>query len=108
MRQVVVISADDEHVLQSEHSCGRICGRNTIPRVSRTALTARSGLNARMCRIDLICKLAGPLFIALIDGASTTVAIWITLGVNIASLPIEYFAIAHVSVRLRVSSQTPC
>lgn len=53
-------------------------------------------LNARMRRIDLLCKLAGPLFIALIDGASTAIAIWVTLGLNSVSLPIEYFAIAQV------------
>ena len=57
----------------------------------------RPELNARMRRIDLICKLAGPLFIALINGASTTAALWITLGLNTVSLPIEYFAIAQVS-----------
>lgn len=58
-------------------------------------------LNARMRRIDLLCKLAGPLFIALIDGASTTIAIWVTLGLNAVSLPFEYFAIAQVSQYVR-------
>ena len=53
-------------------------------------------LNARMRRIDLFCKLAGPLFIALIDGASTKIAILMTLGINVLSVPIEYFAIAQV------------
>lgn len=53
-------------------------------------------LNARMRRIDLFCKLAGPLFIALIDGASTKIAIFVTFGINALSVPIEYFAIAQV------------
>lgn len=49
-----------------------------------------------MRRIDLFCKLAGPLFIALINGASTTIAIFLTLGTNVLSVPVEYFAIAQV------------
>ncbi|KAL9096792.1 MAG: hypothetical protein Q9163_006418 [Psora crenata] len=53
-------------------------------------------LNARMRRIDLFCKLVGPLFIALIDGASTKIAIFVTFGINLLSIPIEYFAIAQV------------
>ena len=53
-------------------------------------------LNARMRRIDLFCKLAGPLFIALIDGASIKIAIFVTFGINALSVPIEYFAIAQV------------
>ena len=60
------------------------------------ALMTAQALNARMRRIDLICKLAGPLFIALIDGASTKIAIFLTLGINVLSIPIEYFAIAQV------------
>ena len=59
-------------------------------------------LNARMRRIDLICKLAGPLFIALIDGVSTVVAIWLTLVLNALSLPIEVGCIATVCVRLNL------
>lgn len=53
-------------------------------------------INAQMRRIDLICKLMGPLFIALIDGISTEVAILVNLGMNIASVVVEYFAIAKV------------
>lgn len=55
-----------------------------------------TALNARMRRIDLLCKLLSPLCIALIDGASTKVAIFVTIGINSLSLPIEYFAIAQV------------
>ncbi|KIW67523.1 hypothetical protein PV04_06767 [Phialophora macrospora] len=53
-------------------------------------------LNARMRRIDLVCKLAGPLVIALIDGASRNAAIFLILATNAAAAPIEYFAIAQV------------
>lgn len=50
-----------------------------------------------MRRIDLTCKLIGPLFISLIDGMSTEVAILVNLGMNMASVAVEYFAIAQVS-----------
>ncbi|KAI1457298.1 Ferroporti-1 [Annulohypoxylon moriforme] len=57
---------------------------------------ALSSLNAQMRRIDLLCKLLGPLFIALIDGLSTKVAIIVNFAMNIASVTIEYYAIARV------------
>lgn len=53
-------------------------------------------INAQMRRIDLICKLLGPLFIALINGASTEIAIIVNFVMNLASVVIEYFAIARV------------
>ncbi|OBT72440.1 hypothetical protein VF21_08246 [Pseudogymnoascus sp. 05NY08] len=53
-------------------------------------------INAQMRRIDLTCKLMGPLFIALIHGMSTEAAILVNLGMNVASVAIEYFAIAQV------------
>lgn len=49
-----------------------------------------------MRRIDLLCKLFGPLFIAFIDGYSSKVAIIVNFGMNAASVIIEYFAIARV------------
>jgi iron-regulated transporter 1 len=49
-----------------------------------------------MRRIDLICKLAGPFVIALIDGISTEIAIVVNLGMNVASVVVEYYAIARV------------
>ncbi|KAI2469699.1 Ferroporti-1 [Annulohypoxylon bovei var. microspora] len=55
-----------------------------------------SSLNAQMRRIDLLCKLLGPLFIALIDGFSTKLAIIVNFAMNIASVTIEYYAIARV------------
>ena len=49
-----------------------------------------------MRRIDLFCKLIGPLLIALINGASTEIAIIVNFAMNAASVIIEYFAIAQV------------
>jgi solute carrier family 40 (iron-regulated transporter), member 1 len=53
-------------------------------------------MNAQMRRIDLLCKLFGPLFIALIDAFSTKVAIIINFAMNAASVVVEYFAIAWI------------
>ena len=53
-------------------------------------------MNAQMRRIDLFCKLLGPLFIALIAGFSTEVAIIVNLVMNVMSIILEYFAIARV------------
>lgn len=49
-----------------------------------------------MRRIDLFCKLIGPLVISLIDGLATEIAILVILGLNVVSVGIEYFAIAQV------------
>lgn len=49
-----------------------------------------------MRRIDLFCKLVGPLAIAFVDSASPRLAIVITGGVSTASTLVEYFAIARV------------
>lgn len=57
-------------------------------------------LNAQMRRIDLLCKLIGPLVIALLDGISTQHAILINFGMNAASVVVEYFAIAQVYNRV--------
>ncbi|KAI0274014.1 iron-regulated transporter [Russula aff. rugulosa BPL654] len=53
-------------------------------------------INAQMRRIDLMCKLIAPLFIALIDGFSTELAIIVNFAMNVASVVVEYFAIARV------------
>ncbi|EAQ89496.1 hypothetical protein CHGG_06115 [Chaetomium globosum CBS 148.51] len=53
-------------------------------------------MNAQMRRIDLLCNLFGPLFIALLDGVSTKVAITANLVMNVTSVVLEYFAIARV------------
>ena len=54
-------------------------------------------MNARMRRIDLFCKLVGPLVISVIDGASTIIAIWVTLGMSAVSIFAEYICIAKVA-----------
>jgi solute carrier family 40 (iron-regulated transporter), member 1 len=53
-------------------------------------------MNARMRRIDLLCKLLGPLTISLIAIASTAIAIWATLAMNVVSVTVEFFAIQNV------------
>ncbi|KAK3065450.1 hypothetical protein LTS18_006161 [Coniosporium uncinatum] len=53
-------------------------------------------LNAQMRRIDLLCKLLGPMLIALLVGISTKIAILTNLAMNVGSVVIEYFAIARV------------
>ncbi|KAK4073471.1 uncharacterized protein Triagg1_5297 [Trichoderma aggressivum f. europaeum] len=53
-------------------------------------------MNAQMRRIDLLCKLFGPLFIAMIDAQSSQVAMVANFAMNAATLPIEYFTIARV------------
>ncbi|RMJ16587.1 hypothetical protein CDV36_003764 [Fusarium kuroshium] len=53
-------------------------------------------INAQMRRIDLLCKLLGPLFIALIDGYSSEVAIVVNFAMNAASVVVEYFVITRV------------
>ncbi|ODN91404.1 hypothetical protein L198_05918 [Cryptococcus wingfieldii CBS 7118] len=58
-----------------------------------------AALNSQMRHIDLVCKLLGPLSIALLDGDSTKVAIGINLLMNITSVLVEYFAIAQVYSR---------
>ena len=49
-----------------------------------------------MRRIDLFCKLLGPLAIALIAAASVPVAVYTTLGMSLASVIVEYACIEMV------------
>ena len=53
-------------------------------------------LNSQMRRIDLACKLFGPLAIALLDGLSTKGAIYGTLGLSASCVSLEYYSIAKV------------
>ncbi|KAJ0163302.1 Solute carrier family 40 member 2 [Colletotrichum tanaceti] len=56
-----------------------------------------ANLNAQMRRIDLLCKLLAPLFIALVDGFfSTEIAIVVNFAMNTASVAVEYYAIARI------------
>ncbi|RMZ07614.1 hypothetical protein D0860_05034 [Hortaea werneckii] len=53
-------------------------------------------LNAQMRRIDLFCKLVGPLVISFVDATSTKLAIVVTGSMTCASVLVEYFTIARV------------
>lgn len=53
-----------------------------------------------MRRIDLFCKLIGPLVIAIIDSASPRIAVLITGSMTAASVLIEYTSIARVFHRV--------
>jgi iron-regulated transporter 1 len=53
-------------------------------------------LNSQMRRIDLFCKLVGPLSIALVAGFSTNMAIIVTFSMTASSVFVEYYAIARV------------
>ncbi|KAJ4418753.1 hypothetical protein N0V85_001308 [Neurospora sp. IMI 360204] len=61
---------------------------------------ARRKMNARMRRIDLFCKLLGPLTVALIAAASVKAAVYATLGMNLASVMVEYLCIETVFRRV--------
>ena len=63
-------------------------------------------LNARMRQIDLFCKLVGPLLISFVDAASPKLAILVTGGMTLLSLPIEYWAIARVYAAVPALSTT--
>ncbi|KMU79104.1 hypothetical protein CISG_07270 [Coccidioides immitis RMSCC 3703] len=75
----------------STHESMLICNHNRLLSLLRVV-----SHRYEMRRIDLICKLAGPFFIALIDGVSTQVAILVNLGMNLLSISVEYYAIAKV------------
>ncbi|KAI9670922.1 MAG: hypothetical protein M1817_003807 [Caeruleum heppii] len=70
--------------------------RDWVVVVTEGMPTDRQVLNSQMRRIDLFCKLVGPLVISLIDGISTRIAIFVVLGANILSVVAEYYAIAKV------------
>ncbi|GKT46169.1 sorbicillinoid biosynthetic cluster transcription factor 2 [Colletotrichum spaethianum] len=64
--------------------------------LAKDSTEALATLNAQMRRIDLLCKLLAPLIIAFIDGISTEVAIIVNFAMNIASVLVEYYAIARI------------
>lgn len=66
--------------------------------------TARRSMNARMRRIDLFCKLLGPLTVALVAAASVPVAVYSTLSMNLASVLVEYLCIETVCPSKTTSS----
>lgn len=85
--------------------------RDWVVVMSQDDDNGRRSLNARMRRIDLFCKLFGPLMISLIDGVSTMIAIQLTLAMNSTSVLIEYYTIAAVFTRVpalrRAASENP-
>lgn len=65
---------------------------------------ARRIMNARMRRIDLICKLVGPLTISLVAAGSVPIAAYTTLAMNLASVVLEYVFIGTVCIHLRTNT----
>ncbi|KAH8709860.1 Solute carrier family 40 member 1 [Beauveria bassiana] len=70
--------------------------RDWVVVVTREDEAWRRVINARMRRIDLLCKLLGPLAISIIATVSTRFAIGATLAMNVASVFFEYGCIANV------------
>ena len=70
--------------------------RDWVVVIAETSQCGLEVLNSQMRRIDLVCKLIGPLAIALVDGFSTTIAIAVVAGMNAPSALTEYFAIAKI------------
>ena len=60
---------------------------------------ARRTMNGRMRRMDLFSKPLGPLTVALIAAASVPAAVYSTLGMNLASVGVEYLCIKTVILR---------
>lgn len=81
--------------------------RDWVVVVAETSQCGLEVLNSQMRRIDLLCKLVGPLAIALVDGYSTIIAIGVVAGMNGSSTLIEYFAIAKVYYLLPALRERP-
>ncbi|KAL2038557.1 hypothetical protein N7G274_008604 [Stereocaulon virgatum] len=74
--------------------------RDWVVVTAESTLCGLDVLNSQMRRIDLACKLLGPLFIALVDGYKYDLAIVLIFSMNVSSILIEYFAIADVYRRV--------
>lgn len=70
--------------------------RDWVVIVAGSDENALASMNSQMRRIDLFCKVVAPLFISLMDGISSRVAIGATGGMTAASVLVEYFTIARV------------
>ena len=81
--------------------------RDWVVVVAESSQCGLEVLNSQMRRIDLVCKLVGPLAIALVDGFSTIIAIGVVTGMNASSTLIEYFAIAKVYYMLPALRERP-
>src|SRR5579859_4206139 len=64
-------------------------------------------MNATMRRIDLFCKLAGPLFVSVLTIPSPSFAAWFLAGSNFVSFPFEYFFILVVHKRFSKLADKP-
>lgn len=91
--QVVAIAGDyDTCVLQG----------SPLPEVHPlNGLTVNLELNSNMRRIDLFCKLVGPLAIALVDTRSPIYALYFMGLWNFVSMFMEYVAIAKARWSVR-------
>lgn len=81
--------------------------RDWVVVIAETSQCGLEVLNSQMRRIDLVCKLIGPLTIALVDGVSTTIAIAVVAGMNTPSALTEYFAIAKIYYMLPALQARP-
>ncbi|TFY56518.1 hypothetical protein EVG20_g8895 [Dentipellis fragilis] len=70
--------------------------RDWVVVISGSDTETLQALNAQMRRIDLFCKLVGPLLIAAICDFSLNVGIYTVFGLGAISVAIEYYAIAEV------------
>lgn len=70
--------------------------RDWVVVIAETDEARLTTINARMRRIDLFCKLVGPLSISLVESYSTESAIVATATMSGVSVLTEYFAIARV------------
>lgn len=78
--------------------------RDWIVVITEGDQVSRRLANARLRRIDLFCKLIGPLTISSIAAVSLRIAVYSTLATNVASVLIEYMWIEKV-LFLRICSQ---
>jgi iron-regulated transporter 1 len=94
--QVVIIAGGDEACLRCMLEFLSSCILRSLVMFAFTDRLILVAINSQMRRIDLVCKLVGPLAISVIDGISTGSAILCTAGLTISSVTVEYYAIAKV------------
>ncbi|KAK5992016.1 Solute carrier family 40 member 1-like protein [Cladobotryum mycophilum] len=70
--------------------------RDWVVIITEEMPSARQELNTQMRRIDLLCKLVGPLVISTVTIVSTLMAIYVTLAMNLLSVLVEYICIEQV------------
>lgn len=65
-------------------------------------------LNSQMRRIDLLCKLLGPLLISLLGAAGVSLqeCLLFIMATNVISVNIEYFTITKVSIQPKLITQS--